>query len=269
VTPAEPATATTPVGTGPVSWSDAETAFHERRFEEATTLFTAYTEQRPENPWGYYMLGLSEWKAGKAERAVTALEQAVQQDSTHRKAWLNLSRVLLELNRPADALVRGQRALQLDSSAAEAWRILGRAFTDLDSTEQAITAYQRSLALDDADTWSMNNLGLIYIKAGRYEEALRPLARAVELQPERAVFQNNLGLALERTGQFTAATTAYRAALAADTTHVKAGVSLARVEHRTDQEGVAPVDLAAIAREFVEQIAQWKQPATVGVAEPR
>jgi TolA-binding protein len=51
-----------------VTYEMAESAFLEGRYEEAERLFTGYTDRRPENPWGYYMLGLSAWKAGELER---------------------------------------------------------------------------------------------------------------------------------------------------------------------------------------------------------
>jgi len=257
-TPASAIEPPQPVAAGPVTFADGETAFHERRYQEAAAVFTTYAERQPGNAWGYYMLGLSEWKAGHSERAVTAFERALAMDSTHRKTLLNLTRVLLETGRSQDGLARAERAVQFDSGSADAWRLVGRALSDLDRTEEAIHAYHRALALDETDGWSMNNLGVIYLRAGRYAEALPPLARATKVAPERAVFQNNLGLVLERLGQPTAAATAYRAAIAADTTHGKAGASLARVAGRTEATGVVPVDLAALARSFSDEIGRWK-----------
>lgn len=221
--------------------------------------------QKPENAWGYYMLGLSEWKAGHPERAVSAFESSLAKDSTHRKTLLNLTRVLLETGKAEVALVRAERVVQTDSGDAEGWRLVGRALTDLGRTDSAVTAYRHALALDDSDSWSMNNLGMIYLQSGRYADALPPLARATELAPERAVFQNNLGLVLERSGQVTAAVTAYRAAIAADTTHAKAIQSLARVEGRTQGTDVVPVDLAAVARTFAAEIGRWKEELAVVV----
>ena len=259
VEPSEPAL------TGPVTFADGEAAFHDRRFDRAATIFTAYTMQQPENAWGYYMLGLSEWKAGHPERAVSAFETVLSKDSTHRKSLFNLTRVLLETGKTEDALARAQGAVQQDSGDAESWRLVGRALTDLGRTEEAVTAFRHALVLDDSDSWSMNNLGMIYLNAGRYAEALPPLARATELAPERAVFQNNLGLVLERSGQITAAVTAYRAAIAADTAHAKAIQSLARVEGRTQGTDVVPVDLAAIAKTFADEIGRWKEELAVVV----
>jgi tetratricopeptide (TPR) repeat protein len=260
-----------PTITGPVAFSDGETAFREGRFDQATALFTAYTQEKPENVWGYYMLGLSQWKSGKLDDAVGTFDTALTRDSTHRKTLTNMARVLLELQRPEDALARGQQVVRLDSTNAEGWRIVGRAYADLDSTTQAITAYQRALVIDDTDVWSMNNLGMIYFEQQQYEQALRPLARAAELAPEKAVFQNNLGMALELSGQPTAAATAYRAAIAADTTYQKAITSLARVEGHAEATGVVLVDLAVISREFQNEIDKWKQQQAgvdVGVVKP-
>ena len=258
-TPAVATEPSQPAITGPVTFGEGETAFHDRQFDRAATIFTAYTMQKPENAWGYYMLGLSEWKAGHPDRAVSAFETTLTKDSTHRKALFNLTRVLLETGKSEDALVRAQSAVQLDSSNAEGWRLVGRALTDLGRTDDAVTAYRRALALDDRDSWSMNNLGMIYLQSGRYTEALPPLARATELAPEQSVFQNNLGLVLERSGQVTAAVTAFRAAIAADTTHAKAIQSLARVEGRTQGTDIVPVDLAALARTFADEIGRWKE----------
>lgn len=263
--PGSPAPASEPVVTGPVTFADGDAAFQERRFEQAAALFTAYTTQRTENAWGYYMLGLSEWKSGHPDRAIPAFETALSKDSTHRKALFNLTRVLLESGKAEDGLVRAEQAVRTDSGNAEGWRLVGRALTDLGRTDDAVNAYRHALALDSSDSWSMNNLGMIYLNSGRYSEALPPLARATELAPERAVFQNNLGLVLERLGQVIAASNAYRAAVAADTTHAKAMQSLARVEGRTQATDIVPVDLAALAKTFADEIGRWKQEMAVVV----
>src|SRR5687768_12918430 len=47
----------------PVSISEAETAYRDKRYADATKLFSTYADQHPNNPWGHYMLGLSAWKS--------------------------------------------------------------------------------------------------------------------------------------------------------------------------------------------------------------
>ncbi|MGH7606189.1 MAG: tetratricopeptide repeat protein, partial [Gemmatimonadales bacterium] len=224
-TPAEPVSApgaseetSTLVITGPVTFALADSAYRTRRYGDAVTLFQAYTEQRPANPWGFYMLGLSAWKAGDRATAEQALGQALALDSSHVKSHLNLSRVLLEGGKPDSALVHIDAALALDSTSSEPLRLQGRAFAALGNTDDAAAAYRRAIFTNDQDVWALNNLGALYIRLERFDDAVGPLARAIELEPGVTTFHNNLGMALELTGRFGAAAQAYRAALAIEGT---------------------------------------------------
>ena len=216
--------------TGPVTFEIADSAYREHRYDDATTLFRTYTESRPTNPWGFYMLGLSAWKAGDRVQAESSFVQALSLDSTHVKSHLNLSRVLLESAEPESALVHIDAAITLDSTSSEPLRLQGRAFEAMGKTDSAIVSYQRAIALDSTDVWAFNNLGALYIRLERFEDAIEPLKTAVERNDKVATFHNNLGMALERTGQFRAAESEYRAALAIEGTYGKAVTNLQRVE---------------------------------------
>ncbi len=76
----------TPRVIGPVAFSEAEAVYRDGRFSEATALFGAYVERKPENAWGHYMLGLSAWKAGETERAEAAFGKALELDAKHLKS---------------------------------------------------------------------------------------------------------------------------------------------------------------------------------------
>ena len=254
------ASAPTPAVTGPVSFEDANTAFKEKRYAEAARLFATYATAKPDNVWGYYMLGLSAWKAGDHDRAVDAFQRALEQDSTHVKSHLNLTRVLLEQGKPQDALSSVEAALKIDSASSEGFRLLGRVKSALGDTTGAIDAYRRSLVLDERDVWSLNNLAVVYIGQGQFDQALGALAHAIEVDSTVPAFQNNLGLALERTGHITQSAGAYRAALGIDSTYQKASVNLARVEGLKQDPAVGPVDLADVARSFVQEIEGWRSP---------
>jgi Flp pilus assembly protein TadD len=216
--------------TGPVSFEMADSAYRGRRYDDATQLFKVYTEGRPTNPWGFYMLGLSAWKSGDRAQAESAFVQALALDSTHVKSHLNLSRVLLEGAQPERALVHIEAAIALDSTSSEPLRLRGRAFEALDQTDDAIVAYQRAIELDSTDVWAFNNLGALYIRLERFQDAIEPLKTAVQLNDKVATFHNNLGMALERVGQFRAAEAEYRAAVTIEGTYGKAVSNLQRVE---------------------------------------
>jgi predicted Zn-dependent protease len=240
----------------PVTYTRAESTYNARRYEEATRLFTEYTESNPENAWGHYMLGVSAWKSGERDRALAAFDRSIELDPNHRKSLYNSSRVLLEQGRPQEAVERIEKALSQDPTSGEGLRLLGRARYLLGQVDQAIEAYRRALAIDGRDVWAMNNLGLIYLDQDRPNEALPPLARAVQLKGNSPVFQNNLGAALERSGYPVAAAEAFEAAIAVDSTYHKASVALARVTSEQKPES-GSVDLSQLAQQFESEIAGW------------
>lgn len=258
---------TVPTPVEPVTYEAAESTFHSGSYGDAAQLFTRYTESHPENPWGYYMRGISEWKAGRLQPASEAFDRALELDSTHQKSLLNSGRVLLEMNRSKEALARIESALALEPMSSEGLRLLGRVRYQLGQTEEAIDAYHRALAFDDHDVWAMNNLGLIYIEQDRPVEALPPLARSVEIRGNSPVFQNNLGTALERSGHPAAAAKAYEAAIAIDSTYQKAATSLGRVTAGEQGES-EPVDLTELSARFQAEIETWKMPVGLSDSTP-
>lgn len=237
-----------------VTYDEAESLFRERRYADAVDYFRIYLNDRPENVWGWYMLALSAREAGQLDEAVDAFERGLDLDPTHVKSLLNLTRVLLRLDRPDDALARIEEALSLDPASVDGFRLLGLVRHELGRVEEAEDAFYQALVLDETDVWSMNNLGFVRIQQGAFESALPPLARAVEVAPNVAVFQNNLGIALERVGYHAAAVEAYRAALAADSTHGRARRSLERVGDRPDADALPPLDLVGLADAFVSEV---------------
>lgn len=240
-----------------VTYEEAETAFYERHYDKAMELFTLYTDRKTENPWGHYMLGLSAWKAGDYDRAESALRRALELDPNHMKSQLNLSRVLLDMGKPMEALEEIRDALVIDPESNVAYRLKGRMFRQIGQKPQAVDAYRRAIQIDTEDAWSMNNLGLLYIEEGLFEKALLPLSRAVELQSDNVVFLNNLGMALESTGHFRAAHDVYESAVALDDSYEKASANMDRVAVVLEDPDLEPVDLAVIAQSFVEEVERW------------
>src|SRR5262245_6977895 len=231
---------------GPVSFADADAAYQAKNYSEAAALFEQYTERRPNNAWGHFMLGLSAWKAGDPAKAEGAFEEALKIDPNHLKSLVNLSRVLIEQRRFDDALVRLTHAGEVDANSVDVQRLLGRVYAAEHKTDEAVIAYRRAIALDARDGWSMNNLGLLLLEQDHAEEALPLFCRAVMLRKDVPEFHNNLGMALEHTGRFGAAAAAYRDALSADPGYGKAQQNLARVEAvKTGHEEPFDVDATA------------------------
>lgn len=232
------------------SFADGEAAYRAKKYDEAMAIFAGYTERRPGNAWGHYMLALSAWKSGDAQKAELAFEKALSIDPHHVKSLVNLSRVFIEQKRYEDASDRLALAGEIDPESPEVQRLLGRVYHAQRRTDDAVQAYRRAIELNEGDAWSMNNLGLVLLDAKRASEALPLLEKAVELRKNVPEFHNNLGMALEHTGRFKAAAGAYSSALSADPGYSKAKQNLARVE--------------AVKGGPEEALAGEQQPQTVG-----
>src|SRR5437660_9133492 len=213
------ATKPVPTVTGPASFDEGQTAFTEKRYGDAVRLFTTYTSDKPDNVWGYYMLGLSAWKAGDRDAAVNAFTLALEKDASHVKSRINLSRVLVEQGRAQDALPHVEAALVIDSTSGETVRLLGRVKRELGDSAGAIAAYKRAIVIDERDVWSMNNLAKLYIGQGNHDDAVGPPAPPLDFAPTPPPSRTNLGQALARSSR---------------------------------------VDLGGLARSFEEQIKTWK-----------
>jgi len=246
--------ASEPAITREVSYAEAEEAYTERRYDEAANLFEAYTRTNGSDSWGHYMLGLSEWKSGDRNAAETAFREALEIDRGHAKSWVNLARVLIELDRSDEALTAVDEAVAVDPDSNPAFRTKGRALDELGRGDEAEEAYMTALRFDEEDAWAMNNLGLVHIRAERFGDALPPLARAVELRDDVAVFYNNLGITLERLGDYASAIEAYSSAVAIDSSHAAAAANLARVESLEPDSTVEPFDLGQMAVQFADEI---------------
>lgn len=251
--PAAPATTS-------ARFEDGETLYKEGRFAEAKAVFTAYVETRPENAFGHYMLGLSSWKSGDLLTAERAFARAIETDPTHVKSLFNSARVLMDLDRNAEALERIQIARTIDSTSAEGVRLLARAQHRLGKVEEAVSAYRLALTGDERDVWAMNNLGMLYLEQKNPQEALGPLARAVQLRPTSPIFQNNLGMTLELLGDVSGAKQGYLNALKADSTYAKAKANSERLgDVVVDPASAAAIDVTGAAEVFRQQVKMWKE----------
>jgi Tfp pilus assembly protein PilF len=166
---------------------------------------------------------------------------------------VNLTRVLLDANRPSDALPVAKHAVEVSPDSGAAHRVLGRVWHTLGSTVEALVAYGRATEIDSTDAWAWNNAGLLLIEGERFDEAVRELANACQHGAE-AVFFNNYGVALERTGRYGEAAEAYARAAGDGNGSEKARLSLARVQPLVGTETPAPVLASTSGARELEEV---------------
>lgn len=249
--------------TMPATYDNANAAFTSGHYPEAAEMFERYVETKPNNAFGFYMLGLSSWKAGDFERAKTAFDKSIDIDPTFAKSYFNEARVLLDLKRAPEALEQIEKGLGIDSTSADGWRLKARAQSASGDAEGAMQTYRELLVRNDEDLWGLNNLGVMLLDSGDSEGALGPLARVVQIRPTAPLFQNNLGMALERSGYMVAALHHYQAAVRDDSGYTKAVKNAERLQGIvTDTTLQDEVSVPDLAEAFRVKVKMWKETVT-------
>ncbi len=238
----------------------AADAYIAGEFRAAATMYKVHVATTPDDALGYYMLGLSSWKAGDFTGAKEALDRSIALNPGSAKTYFNQARVLLDLKRFSEALETIEKGRGIDSTTSEGVRLTARAQAESGDVEGALDTYRDLLIRDEADAWGLNNFGMLMLDRGEFLEALGPLARAVQVRPTAPLFHNNLGMALERAGYPITALRHYELAEQHDSTFTKAAKNVARLRALiTEGTPVDEVSVPQLAEQFRGKVKAWKE----------
>jgi len=241
-------------------YSSGDEAYKAGSYRDAAELYKVRVGSKPDDANGYYMLGLSSWKAGDFAGAKEAFDRSIELNPKFAKSYFNGARVLLDLKRAPEALELIEKGRTIDSTSPDGLRLKARAQSEGGDIDDAISTYRELLVGNDADTWGLNNLGVLLLNRGEFEDALGPLARVVQVQPTAPLFQNNFGMALERSGHKTAALRHYELAVQHDSTFAKALKNAERLRGIvTDTVVTGEASVEELAEEFRLKVKAWKE----------
>lgn len=199
------------------------------------------TEQ-PKSFWQAYMDGWQQLRNDQPDSAFTNFERALELKPNHTLTMVQLTRLLLKLERFDEAESMSQMALASDSASAPAHFVRGRVLQSTDRNEKAVEAYRKSIELRENNPYAYNNLGLIQIGEWQYEDAVSLLETAVEQKDDVVYFYNNLGIAYEGTHRFEKSRQAFEAAIELDPDYSKAITSLIRVKGLIGEAAIVESD---------------------------
>ena len=117
------------------------------RFGDAEKLAISITQEFPEHPFGWKVLGAVLKQTGKKSEAVNANQKAVELSPQDAEAHNNLGVTLQELGRLEEAEASYTQAIALKSDYAEAHNNLGNTFKKLGKLEEAEASYTQAIAL--------------------------------------------------------------------------------------------------------------------------
>jgi protein O-GlcNAc transferase len=121
-----------------------------------------------------YLLGVALERSGDLKGAADSFEGASRLDAKDADSLLQLARIYVKLNRPADAEGKFRAALALDPKSLEA--LLGLAVSlDAQKKPEAADAYRDYLAVHPQDAAARSRLMHLLVEQGRNDEALAQL----------------------------------------------------------------------------------------------
>ncbi|MXW02229.1 MAG: tetratricopeptide repeat protein [Holophagales bacterium] len=222
-----------------------------RLLEPALACYREAHALDPESfAWAYY-LGVLAAGAGDIETARPAFRRALELRADDAPTLVRLADLELEHGRVDEAELLYLRAAVADDSAAVAYG-MGRVAEERGAYAEAIEQFQRALTLQPRASVIHYHLGQAYRELGEFDRAGEALALS---GPNRVAMADPLmhelttlavgalphldrGHAAAREGRLADAESAYRQAVAADATNVRAHESLATVlVRRGDPEG--------------------------------
>ena len=138
---------------------------------------------------------------GRFEEACKALDKAVQLKPEDTELWINLGSVLVDLKRPADALLTYQHVLKLDPSHSDAAYRCGLLLHGLGRGAEALSCLDLSDRLQPDQAVVLKTRAVVLQNLKRFDEALADNRRAHALDPSHADTCNNIGAVLQSLGR--------------------------------------------------------------------
>ena len=188
--------------------------YQANRLEEAEELATLLTQQFPNHPFAWKVLGVVFQQTGRLSESLAPKQKAAELSPQDAEAHSNLGNTLQELRRLEEAEASHGRAIALKPDYTEAHYNLGITLKELGRLNEAEASYRKTIALKPDYAKAHNNLGVTLKELGRFDKAEASLRQAIALKPDFDDAHNNLGVTLQELGRLDDAEASFRQAIA-------------------------------------------------------
>jgi len=214
------------------------------RLDDARKLYEQVLRVQPKNHDALHLLGLIVAAQEDLQRGMRLVRQAIGFFPRFPGALNDLAGLLLDCQRPAEALTYCDKAIALQPNYAEAFNNRGNALHSLNRDEEALVSYDRAIALKPAFAQALNNRGVALQDLKRDEEALASFDQALALKPDDPSVLNNLAAVVRGLERFNEAAALVERSMLLDPNNPKTHTCLAMV--RFKQNRLAEAETAAL-----------------------
>jgi tetratricopeptide (TPR) repeat protein len=173
-------------------------------YTAADQWLTKSVQLDPSDAHARYYLGRAKYNQKRFTDAVRIFQECLDGDPRNAKAADYLGRSYEALDKNEDALAAYRKAIDLDSGAkpenAERYLNLGTLLVDNDRPGDAVPYLSQAADIAPGDWRAHGGLGKAYLQLNRLPEAQIELHKAVELSPENRSLHFLLAQALRKSG---------------------------------------------------------------------
>jgi tetratricopeptide (TPR) repeat protein len=183
------------------------------RFSEAVPVLTAASAEMKTNATNYYYIGYAQYKLGRAEQAIAALNQGLAIDAKDADTLSLLGDIYFSQVKQNPAMAKqvitvGERLIHVRDDE-RTWGLLGQAYLfDKQYAKAAplLDKFARAHT-DSAGAWY--NLGFALSRSSQWKPAAEALEQTVKLAPANTAASLELGYVYESDKQYDKALAAY------------------------------------------------------------
>lgn len=204
--------------------------FDQKKFKEAERYLEEAADKQRSSEYTYN-LGLCYERLGKADKALSAYDKAIDLDKNNAYAHYSRGRVLFNDKKIPDAITEYKRALEIDPNYADAHNNLGVAYSEQGQYPESIEEFQLALKANPELPQAQQNLGfarahttlgMTYFKQANFDKAFEEYKKAITIDPYDADIYYNLALLYQHKDNVKAAIDHYRFAIKLAPSNAKA-----------------------------------------------
>jgi tetratricopeptide (TPR) repeat protein len=173
------------------------------RFEEAAGYLRRTLSINKNQPYTWYLFGMSQYFSGQVQDAITSYETAFSMEpGLPVEAHYNLGVAYHETGRYLDAAREYEEVIKLDSSHVNALNNLGLVYSILGEKDRAIELFNNVLEIDENSVKARINLGNVFLSTKDLVEAENIYRSAISLDQSDISPRLNLGVVYFERGDF-------------------------------------------------------------------
>jgi tetratricopeptide (TPR) repeat protein len=175
--------------------------YQKKNFKEAERIALIFSEQFPDHPFSWSILGAIFNQSGRLHESLAAFQKSVFIEPKKAEVHNNLSNTLYKLKDFKGAEVVSRKAIQINPKNAEYHFNLGRVLIKLSEYEDAIKSFKSAIDLKPKIAKFYFNLGLVFKERDRFKESEENFKKAIALSPDYYEAYNNLGIIFKALGK--------------------------------------------------------------------